>query len=924
MQDPVPGGREASSADERSGASDGVARAEDATVWDGTARDDAAADDRTAARLLVDDLERTASARRLLRGQPAGGGALQSLVELAAQLLGTPSAEVSLLGEERVVVGGVDALPGPVGTRTPLEESLCARVGASGEPLVVEDAATDPRLAGAAAVRDGRLGAYLGVPLRGDDRRVVGAMCVHQPTARRWTAQEVATLEHLATAASTQLEVGALDGEYARGDRLALLDAAARAAGLGTFQWDLASGALHWDASLLEVFAYDAHTFGGTIEAFNARLHPDDVAPVTAALDAAIATCGVYEAEFRVVRPDGTTRWLTARGRAVAGTAGTAEQVIGVTTDTTALRAGEERVRRVLEDMTVGYYWMDADWRFGYVNAEAERILGSPRERLLGGVVWDLFPAAVGSVFEEGYRGVAATGTPVVFDAYYPAPLDGWYEVRAVPEHGGVAAYFTEVTERRRALEAAEQARRRSELLAGVTAGLVEILDPVEALRGVLPHLVPTVADFAVASLLDEGHGGWQQRLHDVAALHADPAEQPVLEAYRRVRVPALTRSSMVAQVLAGGAQALRTGLPRPGDLVEDGPAHELLTALAPDAMVVMPLRGRGRTRGLLTLGRSRGRGAFTDADLATLREVMAQIGLALDNAHLHAARRDLAEELQRTLLSELPEPEHLHLAARYVPAATGAQIGGDWYDAFTVRDGSTCLVIGDVTGHDLRAAVAMAQVRNVLRGGAHAVVQSPAAILASLDWAIHDLAVGAISTGILAKVEQPADLAAQGLRLLRWSNAGHLPPLLLHPDGHAELLTRPADLLLGLRPHTARHDHTVVVRPGSTVLLYTDGLVERRGERLSVGLERLRVAAEELADLPLEDLCDRLIADLAPGSDDDVALLAVRAHPQDRPRPAEAGPNRTPTQPAADASPLLRDAPTGPGVSGPRPPADG
>ncbi|OLT55329.1 SpoIIE family protein phosphatase [Cellulosimicrobium sp. CUA-896] len=559
------------------------------------------------------------------------------------------------------------------------------------------------------------------------------------------------------------------------------------------------------------------------------------------------------------------------------------------------LRAGEERVRQILDDMTVGYFWLDPEWRFGYVNPEAERILQSTRERLVGGVIWDLFPAAVESVFEDSYRGVARTGEPVVFDAYYPAPLDAWYEVRAVPERGGVAAYFTDVTERRRALELAQQAQERSQLLAAVAAELAETLDPVRALEAVLPHLVPAVADFAIASVLEEGAGGWQQRLRDVASLHADPAMQPVLDAYAQVRVPALVPTSLVAQTVAGAPHALRTGTPRPGDLVEEGPAHDLLTRLEPYAMAVLPLRGRGHTRGLVTLARRAERGRFTKADVAALRDVMAQIGLALDNAHLHAAQRTLAEELQRSLLTALPEPDHLHLVARYVPAATGTQIGGDWYDAFLVRDGSTCLVIGDVTGHDLRAAVSMAQVRNVLRGGAHAVVRSPAAIFESLDWAMHDLGVGAISTGVLAKLEQPEELAEQGLRLLRWSSAGHLPPLLLHPDGRAELLHRSTNLPLGLRVHEERHDHTEIVPPGSTVLLYTDGLVERRGESLHVGLERLRTTAQELAELPLEELCDRLIADLATDGEDDVALLAARAYPQDRPRPAEAGPEVLP-----------------------------
>ncbi|MFC8923147.1 SpoIIE family protein phosphatase [Cellulosimicrobium sp. NPDC057127] len=685
------------------------------------------------------------------------------------------------------------------------------------------------------------------------------------------------------------------DVDATRAERLELLDAAAQAAGLGTFQWDLSTGALHWDAALLEVFGYDEASFGGTIDAFNARLHPDDLGPVTVALDEAIATCGVYEAEFRVVRQDGTLRWLTARGRALGGPSGVAEQLVGVATDTTVLRVGEERVRRILDDMTVGYFWLDPEWRFGYVNPEAERILQSTRERLVGGSVWELFPASVGTAFEESYRAVARTGAPIVFDAYYPAPLDAWYEVRAVPERGGVAAYFTDVTERRRALELAQEARARSQLLASVAAELAESLDPVRALEAVLPHLVPSVADFAIASVLDEGAGGWQQRLRDVASLHSDPTMQPVLDAYARVRVPALVPTSLIAQTVAGAPHALRTGTPRPGDLVEEGPAHDLLATLDPYAMAVLPLRGRGHTRGLVTLARRAERGRFAEADLHALRDVMAQIGLALDNAHLHAAQRTLAEELQRSLLTALPEPDHLHLVARYVPAATGTQIGGDWYDAFLVRDGSTCLVIGDVTGHDLRAAVSMAQVRNVLRGGAHAVVRSPAAIFESLDWAMHDLGVGAISTGVLAKVEQSPELAEQGLRLLRWSSAGHLPPLLLHPDGSAELLHRSTNLPLGLRVHDERHDHTAVLAPGATVVLYTDGLVERRGESLHAGLERLRATAERLAGLGLEDLCDRLIAELVHDGEDDVALLAARAHPQDRPRPAEAGPRVLP-----------------------------
>ncbi len=675
--------------------------------------------------------------------------------------------------------------------------------------------------------------------------------------------------------------------------RLSLLDSAAEAAGLGTFEWNLVTGALHWDATLLEVFGYDAGTFSGMVEAFHARLHPADAGGVEAAIDNAIAACGLYEAEFRVVRPDGTVRWLSARGRALAGPSGRAEHLIGVSTDTTALRERDLHVQQILEDMSTGYFWLDDGWRFGYVNAEAELILARTRADLLGGVIWELFPAALGTAFEEHYRAALRTGEAQVFDAYYPAPLDAWYEVRAAPERGGVAVYFTDVTERRQALELAEQGRARSDMLARVAGVLADAVDPVQALDAVLPHLVPDVADFAIASLLDEGSGPWRSLLHDVAALHADRARQPLLDEYRSQRVPALARTSLVAEALTTARPVMRFGAPSLEDIVAAGPVRDLLARLAPETLMVIPLRGRGRTRGIVTLARGADREGFTEADVTALRDVTAQMGLALDNAHLHAARRDLTEELQHSLLTALPERDDLQLAARYVPATTGAQIGGDWYDAFVLRDGCTCLVIGDVTGHDLQAAVRMAQIRNVLRGGAHAVVQPPAAILSAFDWAAQDLAIGGMCTAVLARIEQPPEAAERDVRVLRWSNAGHLPPLLLHPDGRAELLTRPHDLLLGLQRRTVRRDHTQEITPGATVLLYTDGLVEHRGERLAAGLERLRTSAERLAHLGLEDLCDALVDDLAPAGDDDVALLAVRAFPRGTPLPPRAGPER-------------------------------
>ena len=204
----------------------------------------------------------------------------------------------------------------------------------------------------------------------------------------------------------------------------------------------------------------------------------------------------------------------------------------------------------------------------------------------------------------------------------------------------------------------------------------------------------------------------------------------------------------------------------------------------------------------------------------------------------------------------------------RYVPAAHEAQVGGDWYDAFVSSTGTTSVVVGDVAGHDRDAAAGMAQVRNVLRGVGHALGAPPAAVLSGLDRAMADLGVDVLATAVLGQVEQTTEEAVTGLRTFRWSNAGHPPPVLVRADGHAELLAAPDDLLLGLDPTTDRSDHMVTLEPGDTVLLYSDGLVERRGAALDEGLEWLRgaVAALVQGGASLDETCDALLAEVGEG----------------------------------------------------------
>ncbi len=269
------------------------------------------------------------------------------------------------------------------------------------------------------------------------------------------------------------------------------------------------------------------------------------------------------------------------------------------------------------------------------------------------------------------------------------------------------------------------------------------------------------------------------------------------------------------------------------------------------------------------------------DADeVDLLAAFAAQYAQALDRLQVRAAEqraaavsRQLSETLQRSLLTDPPEPEDLQIAVRYRPASAEAQIGGDWYDAFLTESGDTTLVVGDVTGHDRNAAATMGQVRNVLRGVAQNVSASPARVLSALDRTLRHLEVDTLATAVLAQVHRNG----HDQWSLGWSNAGHPPPLLLLPDGTAVLLQREPDLLLGLVPQTPRGDHEVELPAGATVLLFTDGLIERRGELLDDGLERLRSTAAALHGLDVEALCDALLEPLGDDAQDDIALLALR-----------------------------------------------
>ena len=427
------------------------------------------------------------------------------------------------------------------------------------------------------------------------------------------------------------------------------------------------------------------------------------------------------------------------------------------------------------------------------------------------------------------------------------------------------------------AVAAMTAATARLQLLADagrVLSGTLEITRQVGQLADVV---VPTLGDWCWLVVTDE-----QGRLHEMASAHRDPGLRAELELYVHSMVAVMTEEAAASVVTRTGHPLVlpRIDAARIERAIPEPATRELLGRLGLASGVIVPLVARGQSLGALGLFNGAERGPHTPAEVETAVEVGRRAGLALHHARLYGQQRALAGALQHSMLTDPPEPEHCEIIVRYVPAAEGAEIGGDWYDAFLEPGGATVLAIGDVVGHDVRAAAAMGQLRGLLRGISYSSGAPPAQVLTQVDRAVHGLGLDTMATAVVARLEQEDDdPAADRTLLLRWSSAGHPPPVLLRPDGRVQVLDGDLpDLLLGVDPSVERHDRVAVLPAGSTVFLYTDGLVERRDRDLDTGTAALVSVLAEYAALPLADLCDRVLERLfLPDAEDDVALLAVR-----------------------------------------------
>ncbi len=426
----------------------------------------------------------------------------------------------------------------------------------------------------------------------------------------------------------------------------------------------------------------------------------------------------------------------------------------------------------------------------------------------------------------------------------------------------------TLLTRERAARDEAEGTQQRLDFLMQAGHLVAAARDRYELLQEAAQLVVPGLADFCIG-FLPEPDG----QLRGTTMIHRDPAQAVHAADLRDYPVPMIGRHTIQAACAAGASQLVSDVTDRllgRDDLLP--PVQAMVTGLQPESLLVTPLMAGPQALGALVLGRGPDRSPFTRADIDVIEGLGRQVAVGLANADKFARDHSVAETLQRAVLPDrLPEIAGLDLAVRYLPGTYGVEIGGDWYDAFPLRDGRIGLAIGDVVGHNVTSASVMGQVRNLLR--AYAVeTADPAEVLRRTGAALAGLLPEAMVTAAYAVLDP-----ATGE--LSYANAGHPPPVCASAAGRADYLDDAAGTMLGVpggEPFTTGHWRLTA---GSCLLLYTDGLIEARHRDISEGFATLASAMRGAGATTAERVCatvqGMLLGNTARA--DDVCLLAVR-----------------------------------------------
>lgn len=405
----------------------------------------------------------------------------------------------------------------------------------------------------------------------------------------------------------------------------------------------------------------------------------------------------------------------------------------------------------------------------------------------------------------------------------------------------------------------AEKADRRLLMLADASALLGEGFEHEMSLKHVARRTVPGFADWSVVELVED------DVIKVIALAHADSGKENVLEE--------LYRSYPSAQSVPGDARQIVRS--RQTELVRDPTAQDpqhlsLLGALGTRTVLRVPIRHNEEIDGVIAFGRGNSRPWFDPGDQLFAEDLGRRCGVAVALGRAYARQREIVESLQRNLLPQrLPELPTAVVSARYLPARA-ADIGGDWYDVIPLPDGQIGLAMGDVAGRGVDAAVLMGQLRTALQVLA-LEGHPPSTVLGRLQTLLQQLPLRQMVTLIYMVVSTES-------MSIRFTNAGHPPPLVVTPDRATRYLVEAGTVPLGVGTPVIPSEAEVPIPAKSTVVLYTDGLIERRGIAIDDGLASLEEAVRR-GPIDPEAVCTRVVQELVHGGSmhDDVALLALQ-----------------------------------------------
>lgn len=447
----------------------------------------------------------------------------------------------------------------------------------------------------------------------------------------------------------------------------------------------------------------------------------------------------------------------------------------------------------------------------------------------------------------------------------------GWFAPDRVSLLEAFASQAGGALERATLYENAQLARRRADGLAQVLVALEQAATTTEQLNVLIGHLLDDLADYATIEAPD-------QDPPLLAIGHVDPDMVPVLRQLRTQHRIANDAVHSVAQAATGEGQLI-TEVTRPvwAQYTIASEAVTLLERLGPRSHMAVGIDLGGGARGAIMVGRtSPDAPLYTTDDLAYLQELAARTGVVLAAGRARRVQHEASFRLQRALLPDsLRWDPRVPIDARYQAAGDLLEVGGDWYDTFAWSNGHIGAIVGDVVGHSIDSAAGMGRLRAATAAIATNSAPDPAALLDALD----DFARGPdgvpFATAACVVIDPETGT-------MTYSSAGHPPAIVVTPDNELHRLDKAQNLPLAVLGRTDRRSGTIDLEPGSVVVLYSDGLVERRNERLDHGITRLEQMVRNHADLSLDALADRLVTEYSAGASttDDIVVLCLRYAP--------------------------------------------